>query len=427
MFKIGLYFPNSGIGDVDCSTPHLSNPGIGGTQYCFLLLGYYLLRLFPYDVEVVYYSNKKMRLFDRADNELVVGLSQAIALSENRGNDYFIIPQLTFGEYASLKNVKQSIILWAHNYLFADAANIISSLVCIKSVVFVGKQQYDRYIDHDIIYKSTYIYNMLNDSLGADVRSNPESKNVVYIGALIPSKGFHLLAQIWKSILEECPSAKLQVIGLGSLYSRNEELGTYGLAEKNYENKFISYLSDQDGHIIPSVHFLGILGIEKYDVFQEAAVGVINPSARTETFGMGIIEMNFCQLPVVTLCKNGFPDTIIDGKTGILAKNLSGIKKSIINLLNNAEKRIQMGVEAKEFSKKFAPEDIVNEWMLLFHILQKGSIPYLKPTNYYNNNWKWLRICIRYLRFNLGLRFIPSLISVETFVYKLFNSLRKCR
>lgn len=421
MLKIGLYFPNAGIGDIDCSMPHLANPGIGGTQYCFLLLGYYLLKFYPNEIDVVYYSNKKIHLFDKAYNELVDGLLPAIHLSEKNNNDYFIIPPLTNEEYISLINVKQPIILWAHNYLFSDTAKILYSLDCIKSVVFVGKQQYDRYIDHKLINKSTYIYNMLNDPIGYHIKVDPDSKNVVYIGALIPAKGFHLLARIWKSILKECPDAKLQVIGLGSLYSRDEELGTYGLAEKNYENEFLSYLLDKEGHILPSVQFLGILGFEKFDIFQQAAVGVINPSARTETFGMGIIEMNFCCLPVVTLCKNGFPDTIMDGETGFLANSLSGIKNDIISLLNEPTKRVKMGNSAKEFSKRFAPDTIVQEWMSLFQTLKTGKIPYFKPTNYYCNNFKWLRMIIRCLRFNWGLRFIPSLIACETFVYRLLK------
>lgn len=37
--------------------------------------------------------------------------------------------------------------------------------------------------------------------------------------------------------------------------------------------------------------------------FLSSSVGVVNPSARTETFGMGAIEMNCAGLPVVTLGK----------------------------------------------------------------------------------------------------------------------------
>ena len=35
--NIGFYFFDKGLSGVDCSRPDLGNPGVGGTQYCFLL------------------------------------------------------------------------------------------------------------------------------------------------------------------------------------------------------------------------------------------------------------------------------------------------------------------------------------------------------------------------------------------------------
>lgn len=419
--KIGLYFPNIGLDGVDLSTPYVSNPGIGGTQYCFLLLGYYLLEYYSEEIEITYYSNNQCILFKNTQNKIVDGLLHAIYLSETNGDDFLIIPQLSYDEFLLMKGTDHPIIVWAHNYMLNDDANLISSLSCVKSVVFVGRQQYDRYIDHDIIKKSTYIYNMLNDSVG-DVAVNAGSKTVVYMGALIPSKGFHLLARIWKDILKECPIAKLQVIGRGSLYSRNEVLGAYGLAEKSYEEFFLSYITDCDGKILPSVKFLGILGEEKYQIFKDAAVGVLNPSARTETFGMGVIEMAFCKLPVVTLYKNGFPDTVINNHTGILARNLNGIKKAIVYLLNTPDKRLLMGSAAKSFANEFSPLYVTKKWMNLFKILcENNRLQYLSPDKAFNNNLKWLRICNRFLRFNVGFHLVPSVLALETIIFKFIK------
>lgn len=419
--KIGLYFPNVGISNIDLSIPHLSNPGIGGTQYCFLLLGYYLLEYYSEEIEITYYSNIKCNLFKNAQNEIVDGLLHTIHLSAVNKNDFLIIPQLNYGEYLLMQEVEHPIIVWAHNYILNDDANLIASLSCIKSVVFVGRQQYDRYIDHDIIKKSTYIYNMLNDTIG-DIIPDAKSKTVVYMGALIPSKGFHLLAKIWKDILEECPTAKLQVIGGGCLYSRNSLLGVHGYAEQSYEEHFLSYLTDCNGEILPSVDFLGILGNEKYQFFQKAAVGVLNPSARTETFGMGIVEMAFCKLPVVTLGKNGFLDTVLNGQTGILGKNLNDIKNAIIYLLNTPEKRLLMGKSAKSFADNFSPLKITKVWMGLFRILRDNNeLPYIYPETAFYNNFKWLRICNRIVRFNMGLHFVPSVLALETIVFKLIK------
>ena len=48
---------------------------------------------------------------------------------------------------------------------------------------------------------------------------------------------------------------------------------------------------------------------------------------------MGAIEMNCAGLPVVTLGKNGYPDTIENGVTGYLCHSYKGIADKIVFLL----------------------------------------------------------------------------------------------
>jgi glycosyltransferase involved in cell wall biosynthesis len=71
---------------------------------------------------------------------------------------------------------------------------------------------------------------------------SPENKEqiVTYVGALIPTKGFHKLAKVWKNILKKVPTAKLQVIGDGKLYNKNAVLGPHGIAEAKYEKKSLN-------------------------------------------------------------------------------------------------------------------------------------------------------------------------------------------
>ncbi|KAA6336318.1 hypothetical protein EZS27_015510 [termite gut metagenome] len=40
--RVAFLYSNRGIGAIDCSNPNLGNPGVGGTQFCYLLLMYYL-------------------------------------------------------------------------------------------------------------------------------------------------------------------------------------------------------------------------------------------------------------------------------------------------------------------------------------------------------------------------------------------------
>ena len=67
------------------------------------------------------------------------------------------LPQTFFNQ---LDENKVKTVLWGHNYYYSDYCNRIANCNAIKANVFVGRQQYDRYVDHKIILKSTYIYNM---------------------------------------------------------------------------------------------------------------------------------------------------------------------------------------------------------------------------------------------------------------------------
>ncbi|MCS2551289.1 hypothetical protein [Bacteroides faecis] len=46
--------------------------------------------------------------------------------------------------------------------------------------------------------------------------------------------------------------------------------------------------------------FLGVVGEGKEEIFRKASVGIVNPSGRTETFGMGVVDGE-ARLPVVTI------------------------------------------------------------------------------------------------------------------------------
>ena len=60
--------------------------------------------------------------------------------------------------------------------------------------VFVGRQQYDRYIDHPICDKSLFIYNMVPDVVGEKKRDN-DGKTVVLFGSIDSRKGIFDISQ----------------------------------------------------------------------------------------------------------------------------------------------------------------------------------------------------------------------------------------
>jgi len=416
--KIGFLFPDKGFVNVDLSNPRNGNNGVGGTQYSFVYLGFQLAKNKNYELYFYHFNN----------NLLPFGINSVIcpnveSIFEKAKNDCVDILIFWTDYDVSLINLLSKYelngILWAHNNLTYSLVKACEKSHFLKRVIFVGKQEYDRYIDCDIIYKSDFIYNMFDGNF-FEKRELPSDNNVAYVGSLVYDKGFHVLASIWKKILKKVPTAKLFVIGNGKLYDRNSKLGKFGLTNEKYENKFIPYIIDND-KIIDSVIFLGSLGIEKNEYFKKIKVGVVNPTAKSETFGLSAIEMEAFGIPVVSKAKNGMYETVLNRKTGVLVHNKRQLKKAIITLLKNNKMNNLLSKQAKEFSNSaFLPNDICDKWCITFDEIQNNKLPrYVKPKNHFFNNGKFFRIINRYIR--KIFRFLPSFLQLEYFCRKIIK------
>ena len=418
--RIGMYFNDQGFDNLDLSDPCSGNNGIGGTHYCFLMLADALKRYTKHDVFFYHYHENT---FPRGvQSRKLDSLAEIQKKVEADHIDILIFRLESTREFMRcFGKILIPCIAWTHNPVHADDLKWFNETNCIKRVVFVGREQYDNHIDHPVIEKSTFIYNMFNGSRFS-VREIPHEPAVTYTGSLTASKGFHLLAKVWKGILNKVPEAQLYVIGSGNLYNRNSTLGKLGIASKEYEARFFPYLS-ADGKLLPSVHFMGTMGSEKLAIYNKTTVGVMNPSGKTETFGLSAVEMEACGIPVVTKATNGLFDTSINEKTGFLVHNERELKDRIVFLLTHLSENNQMGKNAKEFIRRFEPEVIIKEWDQLFTDIKNGKpAEYIKPTEHFSNNIKWLRV------FNRNLQqhhlHTPSIIQMEMAVHRLMLRLR---
>ena len=408
MIVVGVYIDLNK--SADCREIEYGNPGIGGTQYQMLLMSYHLATTYADRYKVVVFCQHPLTFSVSGIQQVIISPDDLPKALVSAKLDLLIL-RSDLDTLKSIEQVDVKVICWGHNFYYAALANIITAQKNIKANVFVGKQMYDCYLDDDVIDKSVVIWNMVPSVL--DIPKRQESYNVVYIGALIPSKGFDVLASIWKKIVSRVPQAQLYVLGGGDLYGKQGYVsGRYGLAEKSFEHRFMRHLCDKEGNILPSVHFEGVVHSQKEKYFKSAAVGCINPSARTETFGLGIVELNTYGCPVVTLNKNGFPDVICNNRTGFLCANKNKIAKKIIYLLKNRDENVRMGNEAYLFSKQFAPELIMPKWITLLDAVYNDRFKgvFESPSRPFNNNFKWVRMVIRFIRCTLGLSFFPSMI-----------------
>ena len=339
--RIVIYINNKSIADVDCSDLTKGNPGIGGTEYCILLLAQLYKRYYP-DNQITLIASSKGILPEVDDIVIENNLFAVPQTAKSIAADVLVVSSVFEGKplpidfFSAVEAEKIKTITWGHNFYLNDFCNLLVKNDFICANVFVGHQQYDRYIDHEVIRKSTYIYNMYPE-VSEPFRKENDGKTVTYIGSLVPTKGFHLLANAWKAVLVEVPDAQLHVVGSGKLYDRNSKLGVYGIAEESYENSFIKGITDRAGELLPSVHFHGVMGEEKKELIARTSVGVANPSGRTETFGISAIDFSSRGVPVVTIASGGFLDTVENEKTGLLYNDTKDLAGCIVRLLKEKE------------------------------------------------------------------------------------------
>lgn len=423
--KIGILFDDAGFYNMDFRYPESGNPGIGGTQFCFLMLIRYYSKNNQTDKLIIYHlnSNDNNKYWDNITLKHTTLEDFSLECKKDNIDIALIsISRLKILEnQLSLNHIKT--IVWAHNFLTQEILNITRNSNIVKRVVFVGKEQYDRYIDDDIINKSVCIMNIFNADCPEYQRAAQLKNIVTYTGAIVKGKGFHVLAKEWTNILKEVPDAELYVLGTGNLYGGNIRIGKYGIASEEYEQEFMPYLLDPEGKIHPSVHFLGILGKEKNEIYQKTKVGVINPTARTEICSISAIEMGACGIPIVSKFHNGMPDVIENEKTGLLATNEISFRRDVIKLLKDNRLNLAYSKQAKIFVReKFNPNFGIQLWEKTFQEVKNDLLPtYKPPQKNYMNNFKFARIINRFLRYKLGLKFLPSLATLEWKIVKLLN------
>lgn len=359
--KIAFFLDKENLNKQDYSKILDGNPGIGGSEYEFLLVSY-LLEQRENGINPILLTRSKQH-FPHKNVQYINSLNEACIYCIEHQIPSIVINQGQF-DRSILEPYKKNIsfILWAHNTMPYPKLSLLSHLDYVKRIVCCGREMMDLYRDHIATLKSTYIYNIFptkNKEWYLNEISPNNNHNVVYMGCLAPGKGFHVLARSWKNVLKKVPDAQLYVIGSGRLYDANEPLGKYGLASEEYENLFMSYLIDENGELHPSVHFLGLLGAEKFSILGQCKVGVPNPTGNTECLPITTIEMQLMGCKIVTIKHPAYIDTVYNHN--YLYAKTSDLANYIIKALLS-EQRDSYNETYQFITSKFGIESNIKRW-----------------------------------------------------------------
>ncbi|MEM9280773.1 MAG: glycosyltransferase family 4 protein [Verrucomicrobiota bacterium] len=380
VMRVGFYLENHSIRGIDLTRPELGNPGCGGTEYLFVALPYYLQKMRSESVEPVILANSTAKLPSAIESIEAESLSDAAQKAFDAGCLYFVYRPRREADYEFLHLIEHlglASIAWAHITPTEEHLRRIRDCVAVKAVVCVEHEQHDQAYDSSAWRKLTYIVNGFDVDSFRDFEPPPKKPNsVVYIGALVPQKGFHELADAWLQVVEKHPEAHLTVAGSGGLYGEGGELGPLGIADRKYEERFTPSLLTNHGEIHDSVTFMGRVGLEKKQILSEALIGVPNPTGQTENCPGSALEFQAAGTAVVSGGYYGMLDTIEHKVTGLLGRGVDELVTHISYFLSNPEEAKVYGERGIEFvSRRYNFDCVTAEWCELFQRLESGARP----------------------------------------------------
>lgn len=182
--------------------------------------------------------------------------------------------------------------------------------------------------------------------------SDCKGKHVIAVGRYAPQKGFDKLIDSWAVVAQQHPDWSLHIYGDGFLRTElQEQIERLGLTEKCWLEHTVKEIADK---------------------YSESSIFVL--SSRYEGFGMVITEAMGCGVPPISFaCPCGPRDIIKDGVNGLLVEdgNIEDMAKKICYLIENEDKRQEMGKQAYLDAQKYKMENIALQWKKLFETVVK--------------------------------------------------------
>lgn len=162
------------------------------------------------------------------------------------------------------------------------------------------------------------------------VKDGVKRNSILFIGTLYRAKGLQLLLDAFSELKDSCNLPVLNVIGNGPDYNYTKQwIEDHGLQE----------LIKLEG----AIYDIGIKA-----VFFSKAIACISPKQA----GLSVLESMGYGVPFVTTrdaITGGELFNIHNGKDGVILDHESQIKSAIIDISENPDKYISMGLEAKKF------------------------------------------------------------------------------
>jgi glycosyltransferase XagB len=194
--------------------------------------------------------------------------------------------------------------------------------------------------------KITIIPNGVNIS-PKSLYAKTEYPSLMYLGRLKKYKNVDIAIRAFARIAKIHENAVLSIAGYGETFPKLEILVKKLDLEENV--KFLGKIDEDIKNKLLSENWV-----------------VIQPS-QIEGWGITVIEANSCGTPVIASRVNGLVDSVVDGKTGLLAapKNVDEFAKAMGELIENEKLRFELSENAYQWSHKFNWDNSATQFELL--------------------------------------------------------------
>lgn len=182
-----------------------------------------------------------------------------------------------------------------------------------------------------------------------EATSSVENKEAISVGRFSHEKGYNELISCWEIVHRKHPDWKLNIFGTGVVENLTPLIQEKGLHET----------------ICPQ--------LPTNDIYKEyLSNSIYICSSHFEGFGMTLAEAMSCGVPCVSFdCPHGPRNIITDAVDGFLTtpQDIEKLAEKICYLIENPEKRKELGRNAAQNIKRLNMENIGQKWNALFNDL----------------------------------------------------------
>jgi len=268
----------------------------------------------------------------------------------------FKIPLLVTIHGSDLFPLKNIFFKKLHNFIMKNADKVTVNSIATKNELVKRFPGFSSKID---IISMGVDTNLFKKRITKKPIQYSKNKILLVVGRLSDQKGLRYLVEAMPDIIKHEPKVKLLVIGEGPydkiLQEKSQELG-----------------------IGKHVKFLGAMPTQKIATYYNFADIFVMPSLSTKTgteaLGLSLLEAMASGCTVIGTDVGGIPSAIKNNYNGILIKQKDKkvLSSSIITLLENTKKSMNLGNKAAEFVKKnYSWNKISQDFMKIYEGLTK--------------------------------------------------------